>query len=76
MVQVTRICFIIQYISQCCVIGTLVDEDYIKNFLGDLTPIQESKLITLREWLSETHKGKVNEFYFFYSRKNVVTRSG
>lgn len=39
--------------------GTLVDEDYIKNFLGDLTPIQESKLITLREWLSETHKGKM-----------------
>ncbi|PIK51313.1 putative SEC14-like protein 1, partial [Apostichopus japonicus] len=38
---------------------TLVDEDYIKNFLGDLTPIQESKLITLREWLSETHKGKM-----------------
>ncbi|XP_041473469.1 SEC14-like protein 1 isoform X2 [Lytechinus variegatus] len=36
-----------------------VDEDYIKKFLGDLTPLQESRLIQLREWLSETHKGKM-----------------
>ncbi|XP_071508686.1 SEC14-like protein 1 [Diadema antillarum] len=36
-----------------------MDEEYIKKFLGDLTPLQESRLIQLREWLSETHKGKM-----------------
>ncbi|XP_071954552.1 SEC14-like protein 5 [Antedon mediterranea] len=36
-----------------------VDEEYIARFLGDLSPLQESKLIELREWLSDTHKEKV-----------------
>ncbi|XP_033112477.1 SEC14-like protein 5 isoform X2 [Anneissia japonica] len=35
-----------------------VDEEYIARFLGNLTPLQESKLIELREWLSDTHKEK------------------
>ncbi|XP_070579551.1 SEC14-like protein 1 isoform X2 [Ptychodera flava] len=36
-----------------------VDEDYIQRFLGDLNPMQESRLVQLRKWLSETHKGKM-----------------
>ncbi|XP_071796652.1 SEC14-like protein 5 [Asterias amurensis] len=36
-----------------------VDEDYIEQYLGPLTLLQESRLIQLREWLSETHKGKM-----------------
>lgn len=36
-----------------------LDADYIKRYLGDLTPLQESCLIRLRHWLQETHKGKV-----------------
>ncbi|XP_072029459.1 SEC14-like protein 1 [Amphiura filiformis] len=36
-----------------------VDEDYIERFLGDLNPLQESRLIQLREWLNETNKGKM-----------------
>ncbi|XP_016422338.1 SEC14-like protein 1 [Sinocyclocheilus rhinocerous] len=36
-----------------------LDADYIKRYLGDLTPLQESCLIRLRSWLQETHKGKI-----------------
>ncbi|XP_067229518.1 SEC14-like protein 1 isoform X2 [Chanodichthys erythropterus] len=36
-----------------------LDADYIKRYLGDLTPLQESCLIRLRRWLQETHKGKI-----------------
>ncbi|KAM3921327.1 SEC14-like protein 1 isoform 2-T3 [Leptodactylus fuscus] len=36
-----------------------LDADYIKRYLGDLTPLQESCLIRLRQWLQETHKGKI-----------------
>lgn len=36
-----------------------LDADYIRRYLGDLTPLQESCLIRLRQWLLETHKGKV-----------------
>ena len=36
-----------------------LDADYIRRYLGDLTPMQESCLIRLRQWLQETHKGKV-----------------
>ncbi|XP_077414496.1 SEC14-like protein 1 isoform X1 [Vanacampus margaritifer] len=35
-----------------------LDADYIRRFLGDLTPLQESCLIRLRHWLQETNKGK------------------
>uniref|UniRef100_A0A3B4A7L5 Uncharacterized protein n=1 Tax=Periophthalmus magnuspinnatus TaxID=409849 RepID=A0A3B4A7L5_9GOBI len=41
-----------------CVADKL-DADYIKRYLGDLTPLQESCLIRLRKWLQETHKGKI-----------------
>ncbi|XP_006821149.1 SEC14-like protein 1 [Saccoglossus kowalevskii] len=36
-----------------------VDEDYIQRFLGDLNPMQESRLVQLRKWISETLKGKM-----------------
>uniref|UniRef100_A0A672I7U5 SEC14-like protein 1 n=1 Tax=Salarias fasciatus TaxID=181472 RepID=A0A672I7U5_SALFA len=43
---------------ELCVADKL-DADYIKRYLGDLTPLQESCLIRLRQWLQETHKGKI-----------------
>lgn len=36
-----------------------LDADYISRYLGQLTPFQESCLIRLRQWLQETHKGKI-----------------
>ncbi|KAM9100606.1 SEC14-like protein 5 isoform X1 [Sarcophilus harrisii] len=36
-----------------------LDTDYIERYLGQLTPMQESCLIRLRQWLQETHKGKI-----------------
>uniref|UniRef100_A0A4X2L5E3 SEC14 like lipid binding 5 n=1 Tax=Vombatus ursinus TaxID=29139 RepID=A0A4X2L5E3_VOMUR len=36
-----------------------LDTDYIERYLGHLTPMQESCLIRLRQWLQETHKGKI-----------------
>ena len=36
-----------------------LEEEYISVNLGKLTPIQESALVQLRIWLSETHNGKV-----------------
>ncbi|XP_072916166.1 SEC14-like protein 5 isoform X1 [Hemitrygon akajei] len=35
-----------------------LDTDYIERYLGRLSPMQESCLIQLRQWLQETHKGK------------------
>uniref|UniRef100_A0A3P8P617 SEC14 like lipid binding 1 n=1 Tax=Astatotilapia calliptera TaxID=8154 RepID=A0A3P8P617_ASTCA len=40
-------------------VGYKLDADYIRRYLGDLTPLQESCLIRLRQWLQETHKGKI-----------------
>uniref|UniRef100_A0A8C5CAK5 SEC14 like lipid binding 1 n=1 Tax=Gadus morhua TaxID=8049 RepID=A0A8C5CAK5_GADMO len=45
------------HVCACCV--DKLDADYIKRYLGDLTPLQESCLIRLRKWLQETHKGKI-----------------
>ncbi|XP_060882725.1 SEC14-like protein 1 [Labrus mixtus] len=36
-----------------------LDADYIRRYLGDLTLMQESCLIRLRQWLQENHKGKI-----------------
>nr|XP_056722465.1 SEC14-like protein 5 [Euleptes europaea] len=36
-----------------------LDADYIERYLGQLTPMQESCLIRLRQWLQEMHKGKI-----------------
>lgn len=37
-----------------------LDADYIKRCLGDLTPLQESRLIQLKKWVAELQKGKVS----------------
>uniref|UniRef100_A0A2K6R6V5 CRAL-TRIO domain-containing protein n=1 Tax=Rhinopithecus roxellana TaxID=61622 RepID=A0A2K6R6V5_RHIRO len=37
----------------------VVDADYIKRYLGNLTLLQESSLIRLHLWLQKTHKGKI-----------------
>nr|XP_061837561.1 SEC14-like protein 1 [Nerophis lumbriciformis] len=36
-----------------------LDADYIRRYLGNLMPLQESCLIRLRQWLQETYKGKI-----------------
>ncbi|XP_054289717.1 protein real-time isoform X2 [Macrosteles quadrilineatus] len=36
-----------------------LDADYIQRYLGELTPMQESRLIQLRNWVSQLQKGKV-----------------
>lgn len=36
-----------------------LEAEYIERHLGELSPLQESRLIQLRKWLAETHKGKV-----------------
>jgi len=41
-------------------ISEKLDEDYIAHNLGILQPLEESKLIQLRKWLSDTHNGKVS----------------
>ncbi|XP_060748765.1 SEC14-like protein 1 [Tachysurus vachellii] len=33
--------------------------DYIRHYLGELSPLNESCFIRLRQWLKETHKGKL-----------------
>lgn len=48
------------FFSSSCTTDKL-DADYIRRYLGDLTPLQESCLIRLRLWLQENHKGKVRE---------------
>uniref|UniRef100_A0A670YGX1 SEC14 like lipid binding 5 n=1 Tax=Pseudonaja textilis TaxID=8673 RepID=A0A670YGX1_PSETE len=39
--------------------GDKLDADYIERYLGQLSPMQESCLIRLRQWLQEMQKGKV-----------------
>ncbi|KAM3917251.1 SEC14-like protein 5 isoform 1-T3 [Leptodactylus fuscus] len=39
--------------------GDKLEAEYIERYLGHLTPMQESALIHLRQWLQETHKGKI-----------------
>ncbi|XP_039264841.1 SEC14-like protein 1 isoform X2 [Styela clava] len=36
-----------------------LEEEYIERKLGILRPLEESKLIQLRNWLSDTHNGKL-----------------
>ena len=39
-----------------------LEAEYIQRCLGHLTPVQESQLVQLRQWLQETHKGKVSKY--------------
>ncbi|CAG9561602.1 unnamed protein product [Danaus chrysippus] len=36
-----------------------LDSEYIKRYLGELTPTQEARLLQLRKWIAELQKGKV-----------------
>lgn len=36
-----------------------LESDYIRRYLGELTPLQESNLVQLKKWVSELQKGKV-----------------
>lgn len=38
-----------------------LDADYIRHYLGELSPLNESCFIRLRQRLQETHKGKVGK---------------
>ncbi len=51
---------IAQLFAGCVLFTDKLDADYISRYLGMLTPFQESCLIRLRQWLQETHKGKVS----------------
>ncbi|XP_050351323.1 protein real-time isoform X5 [Nymphalis io] len=35
-----------------------LDSEYIKRYLGELTPMQESRLLQLRKWIADLQKGK------------------
>ncbi|XP_049694085.1 protein real-time isoform X1 [Helicoverpa armigera] len=36
-----------------------MDSEYIKRHLGELSPVQESRLLQLRKWINDLQKGKV-----------------
>ena len=37
-----------------------LDSEYVKRYLGELTPTQESRLLQLRKWIADLQKGKVS----------------
>jgi len=39
-----------------------LDTDYIQRYLGELSLLQESRLVQLRKWVADLQKGKVNRF--------------
>uniref|UniRef100_A0A8C4P0Y3 SEC14-like protein 1 n=1 Tax=Dicentrarchus labrax TaxID=13489 RepID=A0A8C4P0Y3_DICLA len=55
--SIKKVCIFELYLHIHCVYK--LDADYIRRYLGDLTPLQESCLIRLRQWLQENHKGKI-----------------
>ncbi|CAF0977101.1 unnamed protein product [Rotaria sordida] len=36
-----------------------IDDEYIRRYIGQLDPFEESCLVQLRKWIAETHKGKL-----------------
>jgi hypothetical protein len=36
-----------------------IDDEYIRRYIGQLDPFEESSLVQLRKWVGETHKGKL-----------------
>jgi hypothetical protein len=38
-----------------------LDTDYIQRYLGELSLLQESRLVQLRKWVADLQKGKVNQ---------------
>uniref|UniRef100_A0A4X2L4X5 SEC14 like lipid binding 5 n=1 Tax=Vombatus ursinus TaxID=29139 RepID=A0A4X2L4X5_VOMUR len=53
------VCYSLSYDTTLFLLVDKLDTDYIERYLGHLTPMQESCLIRLRQWLQETHKGKI-----------------
>lgn len=52
---------VILLLNDCVLIADqyTLDSDYIKRYLGELTPMQESRLLQLRKWIADLQKGKV-----------------
>jgi hypothetical protein len=44
-----------------------LDTDYIQRYLGELSLLQESRLVQLRKWVADLQKGKVNQLSLFTS---------
>jgi hypothetical protein len=53
--------FIVEFSSDIhvVVVGN-IDDEYILRYIGQLDPFEESCLVQLRQWVAETHKGKVS----------------
>lgn len=43
-----------------------IESEYIKRYLGELTPFQESCLVQLKKWMAEAHQGKVIEILVLF----------
>lgn len=46
-----------------------LDADYIQRYLGELSPMEESQLIQLRNWLAHLQKGNVSATFKRYPLK-------
>lgn len=53
--------FIIDVLLCIVTVVDKLDADYIRHYLGELSPLNESCFIRLRQWLQEAHKGKVGK---------------
>lgn len=42
-----------------CIDNYQLDTEYIQRYLGELTVMQESRLVQLRKWVADLQKGKV-----------------
>jgi hypothetical protein len=72
-----RVCSIVFF---CHLAVGNIDDEYIRRYIGQLDPFEESCLVQLRKWVAETHKGKVgnkkNKFnsifirFFFFQLPN------
>lgn len=47
-----------------------LEDEYIKRYIGELTPLQESKLVQFKKQLSQLQKSKVQ--YFLLQLHNVI----
>lgn len=43
-----------------------IESEYIKRYLGELTPFQESCLVQLKKWMADAHQGKVSSRYYLF----------
>ncbi|KAG8192935.1 hypothetical protein JTE90_028059 [Oedothorax gibbosus] len=45
--------------SQTAEANLKMESEYIKRYLGEMTPFQESCLVQLKKWMADAHQGKV-----------------